>query len=293
MPPAAVSYASRSAAADSLARLAVRTEQALNAASIPPNTVSVAPLAVLSADTTYSTLGFGIASLLVADLSKSAKLTMVERLRMDAVLRELQLAESGRVDTLSAPRVGRLVGARQIVVGAVDLRARNTVRVQSYVANAVTGSVGSSLNGSGTLAQIFEAEKALAFRLFDVLGVTLTPAERRAVEQQPTNNLVAFLAFSRASRSEAFGNYASALAGYNEALRIDPAFALARQRLDDMQNTVVPLAPLNAALQLSRAAAISTDLINRPLPVTIGTGVDAPVTGRQQTVTITVIVRTP
>jgi curli biogenesis system outer membrane secretion channel CsgG len=293
MPPAAVTYASRSATADSLARQAIQSEQSLNAANIPQNTVSVAPLAVLSADTTYSTLGFGVASLLVSDLSKSAKLTMVERLRIDAVLRELQLAESGRVDTATAPRIGRLVGARQIVVGAVDLRARNTIQVQSYVANTVTGRVGSSLNGSGTLAQIFDAEKALAFRLFDVLGVTLTPAERRAVEQKPTNSLVAFLSFSRASRAEAFGNYANAVALYADAVRLDPSFALAKQRLDDMQNTVVPLAPVNTAVQLSRASAITTDLINRPLPVTIGTGVDVPVTGRTQTVTITVIIRTP
>ena len=293
MPPAAVTYASQSAVADSIARAAIRRERSLNTSGIPQNTVSVAPLAVLSTDTSYSTLGFGLASLLVADLSKSAKLTMVERLRIDAVLRELQLVESGRVDTLTAPRVGRLVGARQIVVGAVDLRTRNRVQVQSYVANTVTGRVGSSLQGSATLTQIFDAEKALAFRLFDVMGVTLTPAERRAVEQLPTKSLVAFLAFSRGSRAESFGNYAGAVAQYNVALQTDPAFSLARQRLNVLQSTEAPLAPLNADLQLSRALAISIDLINRPLPVTIGTAADIPVTGGKQTVTITVIVRTP
>jgi TolB-like protein len=294
MPPAAVTYAARASAADSLARQAISNEQSLGAASIPQNTLSVAPLGVLSPDTTYASIGYGMAALLVTDLSRSAHLTLVERLKIDAVMRELKLAESGRVDTLTAPRVGRLVGARQIVVGTVDMRTRNNVRVQSYVANTVTGKVGSSLTGDATLAQIFDAEKSLAFRLFDVLGVTLTPAERRAVEQHATRNLTAFLAFSRGARAEAFRDFGSAASNYADAVRLDPTFAAAGQRLSVLQTPVVAVAPsANSSIFLSRAATITTDLINRPAPVTIGTGVDVPVSSRQQLVTFTVIIRTP
>ena len=295
VPKANVTYATRASAADTLARRAISNERALKVADIPQNTIGVAPLAVLSTDTTYASIGFGMASLLVADLSQSASLTLVERLRVDAVLRELQLAESGRVDTVTAPRVGRLLGARQIVVGSIDMRTRNSLRVQSYVANTVTGKVGSSLNGNATLAQIFDAEKTLAFRLFDVLGVTLSPVERRAVEQRATGSLVAFVAFSKGSRAEAFGDFGAAAAKYAQAVQLDPNFTLAGQRLSVLQSPVVTasFAPLNNALFLSRATSMTTDMINRPLPVTIGTGADAAVTGRQQLVTFTVIVRTP
>ena len=156
------SYASRAAAAESAAREAVRRESQLNVASIPQNTLSVSPLTVLSTDTSYASLGYGFASLLVNDLSQSPQLALVERLRLEAVLRELDLAKRGRIDTLTAPRVGKLIGARQMVVGSLDLRTRGNVRVQSYVANATTGKVGSSLTGSATLNQIFDAEKSLA-----------------------------------------------------------------------------------------------------------------------------------
>jgi TolB-like protein len=296
VPQATVSYATRAAAADTLARQAINNERALKVADIPQNTVSVAPLAVLSADTSYASLGFGMASLLVSDLSKSASLTLVERLRIESVLRELQLAQSGRVDTLTAPRVGKLVGARRIVVGSIDLRTRNSVRVQSYVANTVTGKVGSSLDGSAPLTQIFDAEKSLAFRLFDVMGVTLTPVERRAVEQHATGSLVAFLAFSKGARAESFGDFPAAAASYAQAVQLDPNFTLASQRLSVLQtatSAATSVSALNSALLLSRASAMTADMINRPLPTTIGTGADIPVTARQQLVTFTVIVRTP
>lgn len=290
-PAASGNYAARAAAADAAARQAVRDERSLNAANIPQNTLSVSPLAVLTTDTTYSSLGYGVAALLVNDLSHSAKLTLVERLRIDAVLRELDLAQSGRVDTLTAPRVGKLVGARQLVVGSIDLRNRGNLRLQSFVANTTTGKVSSSLDGNAALNQIFDAEKSLAFRLFDVLGVTLSPAERRAVEPHATRSLVAFIEFSRGSRAEAFGDFAGAQTHYAEAVRLDPNFNDARTRLNLLQ--LPTLAVVNPTNFLLRAATMSTDLINRPMPLTIGTGADVAASSRSQLVTFTVIVRTP
>jgi hypothetical protein len=290
-PAASANYAARAAAADAAARQAVRDERTLDAASIPRNTLSVSPLAVLSADTSYSSIGYGVAALLVNDLSHSAKLTLVERLRIDAVLRELDLAQSGRVDTNTAPRVGKLVGAHQVIVGSIDLRKRGNLHLQSYVANTSTAKVGSALDGSAPLDQIFDAEKSLAFRLFDALGVTLTPAERRAVEPQETRSLVAFLEFSRGSRAEAFSDFGGAQTHYAEAVRLDPSFQAARARLNVLQLPVVSVA--NPTDFLLRAAAMSNDLINRPAPVTIGTGADAPAASRAQLVTFTIVVRTP
>src|SRR5688500_6092548 len=109
----------RVAAADSAARAAIANERAIDAASLPARAVGVAPFAADPADTVATALAYGLADLLITDLSRSAALTVVDRLRADAVLRELRLAESGRVDSATAPRVGRLVGARRLVVGTV------------------------------------------------------------------------------------------------------------------------------------------------------------------------------
>ncbi|MBC8087526.1 MAG: hypothetical protein H7Z40_09675, partial [Phycisphaerae bacterium] len=254
-PPVALKNA-RTSAAETLARENIAREAGLNVANFPNNTLSVAPLTVQSADTSYSALGFGMAALLVSDLSRSPSLLLVERQRLDAVVRELKLAESRRVDTLTAPRIGKLIGARRLVVGNIDIRPNKEVFIDSYIANMQTGRVGSSLRGNATLAQFFDAEKALVFRMFDALSITLTPAQRRAIEPRPTRSLTAFLAFSRGARAEAFGDMAGAAAFYAQALRIDPEFALAGRGLADLQG--ITMTASYFPTYLTRATAIST-----------------------------------
>jgi hypothetical protein len=140
---------------------------------------------------------------------------------------------------------------------------------------------------------VFAAEKDLAFRLFDALNVTLTPAERRLVEQQPTRSLAAFLAYGRGARAEANRDFAGASANYAQAVRIDPGFTAAGQRLSALQVTAPVVQPISSASMIQRAGAISTDLVNRPLPVVLGSGADAPAASLQQLVTFTILIRTP
>ncbi|MEP6834436.1 MAG: CsgG/HfaB family protein [Gemmatimonas sp.] len=289
-PPIAVKNA-RTTSAETLARQNIAQEASLSFANIPENSLSVAPLTVQSADTSYSALGFGMAALLVTDLSRSPGLVLVERQRLDAVVRELKLAETRRVDTLTAPRVGKLIGARRLVVGNIDIRPNKEVFIDSYIANTQTGRVASSLRGNATLAQFFDAEKSLVFRMFDALKITLTPAQRRAIEPRPTRSLAAFLAFSKGARAEAFGDLPSAAAFYALALRIDPDFALAGRGLASLQGITFTTAYFPTFV--TRAAGITSNLVNRPAGVLIGSGVDLPISSAQQLVTFTITVRTP
>jgi hypothetical protein len=57
-------------------------------------------------DTLIAPLAYGLADLLITALQRSGQLQIVDRLRLDALLRETQLVEAGRVDRTTAPRVG-------------------------------------------------------------------------------------------------------------------------------------------------------------------------------------------
>jgi TolB-like protein len=288
--PVVTRYAARSAAADSAVKAAISRERAIQAADIPSNTVGVLPLRVVSADTSYASLGYGLAALMAGDLARTNRLVVVERLRLDAVLRELDLVKQGRVDAATGPRAGRLVGARRVIVGDLAIQSTGTLQLASRIANAATGVVDGAFTGSSTVRQIFDIEKTMVLRILEVLGVTLTPAERRAMERRPTQNLGALVAFSNGVRAEAGRDLERAVTYYEAAARLDPAFVEARDRSSTIRAGAS--ASGGALPRVNRASSLSNDLVNRLSPVIFGSGVDAPLS-RQQTITITIGIITP
>jgi TolB-like protein len=216
---------------DAAARAAIATERTIDPTQIPDRAVGVPPMSITASDTTLSALGYGLSELLANDLARSSRLTVVERLRVDAILRELQLANSGAVDTATAPRVGRMIGARRLVVGGVQQLPGGDVQISAQVADVVTHRVTNVLSARAPLSRIFEAETALAFQIFAALGITLTPAERAAIEAAPTRNVAALLAYSRGVRDEALGRYGEAAQMYRAAMQADPSFAEAGLRM--------------------------------------------------------------
>jgi TolB-like protein len=230
------------AAARDAARKAIVDEQLLSTTALDQRSLGVPPFAVRSRDTALGALGYGLADLLTTDLARSGQLQVVDRLRLQAVLQEIRLVESGRVDTASAPRVGRLVQARRLVLGSLSETGDGPLAVDAEVADVASGEVQPAVAAQARLEDILRAEKEVAFRLFDRLGVTLSPAERSLVEQLPTKNITALLAYSRGVRFEAEGRYAEAAREYRQAVSLDQGFQAAAEHLESVEQA--PASPL-------------------------------------------------
>ncbi len=220
--------------ADAAARAALASEATLGNAPVGTRTVGVVPLT--AGDSDLEPLGYALADLLLTDLSRSRQLKVVDRAELHAVLRELDLASAGRMDSATAPRTGRLLRASQLIVGGVASGdGAGALRVETRTADVASGRLEVAVTTNTTINNVLDAEKAIAFRLFDALGVTLTPAERAAIEQRPTRNLAALLAYGRAVRYEVEGRYGPATAEYARAARLDAGFNMARNRLYDLR----------------------------------------------------------
>lgn len=260
-------------AAEAAAREAVANERALEAGALPAGSVGVPPFDLGTADTAIAPLAYGLADLLTTDLARSGQIQVVDRLRLDAVLREIQLVESGRVDTATAPRVGRLIQARRLILGRLSDTPGGELAIQAGIADVTTGELRAAVSARASVEDILEAEKELAFRLFDELQVTLSPAERTAVEQLPTRSVTALLAYSRGVRYEAEGRYEAAAREYIGALRLDPGFAAAARNLEGVQNAapagIIQHASAGAS-QASRVAGVVGDRLNWPPMSPIG-----------------------
>jgi TolB-like protein len=229
--------------AEQAARKAVAEEPSLDATKLESRSLAIVPFEVDPPDTALVALGYGLADLLTTDLARSKKLQVVDRVQVNAVLREIGLVDAGRIDSNSAPRVGKLVQARRLIVGSLGWTPKQQLGLNVHIADVRTGSFRTAVAAQTSIDDILRAEKQLALDLFEKLGVPLTPKEQEAVEQMPTRNVDAFLAYSRGVRFEAEGRYSAAAAEYQQAAGLDPSFNAAQAHFEAVQSAAVTRPP--------------------------------------------------
>ncbi len=280
------------AAADSAVKAAMATEATIDPRQFGPTTVGVTPFRVTAPDTTLQVLGYGLADLLITDLARSSQLRVVDRLRTDAVLRELALVGAGRVDSADAPRAGRILGARRLVLGSLTSDGRTPARIDGRVGDVVTGRITATTPSRAPLDAILDAEKNLAFRLFETLGVRLTPAEQVLVEQRPTKSLAALLAYSRGVRDEALRDWRSAKTRYQAAVQLDANFTVAQQRLILVDRWLGEIGRAPNIGRYNPAGTLAAEGIDRAV-VPTAIGVNDPAFRQRLAATLIVILQLP
>lgn len=232
-------------------RAAVAQEASLSAVPGSPTTVAVLPFTFSGTDTTLEPLERGFAELLTTDLSRSSRLTVVERARLQAILDELALQRSGTTDSTTGVRAGRILQAGRLVGGSI-LQSGDELRADASVINVANSEVsGPSSTDQEKLDQLFTLEKNVALGLFQTLGVTLTTAERNAVEQRPTKSLAAFLSYSRGLTAQDAGQYQQANTFFNNAARLDPGFGAAHQKSQETRAQMTGAQVTSASMEAS------------------------------------------
>lgn len=100
--------------------------QDLTIAQANPTRLRVAVLDFEFANTglTYSLWGYatpaqGVSDLLTNKLVENGQYTLIERSRIEEILFEQDLGQSGRIDASTAAEVGRLLGADAVIIGSI------------------------------------------------------------------------------------------------------------------------------------------------------------------------------
>lgn len=224
------------------ARQALANEATLGDVSSATPAVAVLP-SVVSGDEEYASLSVGLAALMASDLQSLGRFRIVERMQVDALLAEMRLGEAGRLDPATSARVGRLVRANRMVQGLADIPDEDAVRLEAAVVQA-DGAVRGPDAESGRLADLLRMQKQVVIGVAEELGPPLTPAERTRLLDNGTQNVIAFLAYSRGLDAESRGDYTAATSYFADAVRADPGFTEARQAESDAAaDAVVAAAP--------------------------------------------------
>ena len=214
------------------ARTALAQEETLTRTAPVENSIAVFPFRYRGANEELRPLERGLSHIFVTDLSKVARLRLLERERVQALLDEMQLADSGRVQPATGARSGRILRAASVVQGTLQDQPGNgsPLRLDANVVNATNATITATGAATDRLQQLFEVEKQVVFQLLERMGITLSAAERRAISERPTADLQAFLAFSRGLEAEDRGDFQAAADQFNAAVARDPNFRTARDR---------------------------------------------------------------
>ncbi len=129
----------------------------------------------------FDALEVGIQQMLLTEFAVNSALRVVERSRLRALMDEQDLGSSGRVDQGTAARLGRLVGARYMVLGGfVDFYG--DLRIDARVVNVETGEIVKSERVRDKRENLYDNIVDLAQKVSQ--GLDLPPLSRQAMEER-------------------------------------------------------------------------------------------------------------
>src|SRR5678815_5217191 len=142
--------------------------------------------------------------------------------------------------TRNLKEIAQQLGVSNVVEGSVR-RSGNRIRVSVQLIDAQTDHHIWVQNYDRTLADSITLQDELATEIARAVGATLSPQEKARVEAKPTNNPAAYDAYLRGRAFEGGSGYdkstvENAIRSYQEAVKLDPAFALAWARLSCAQS---------------------------------------------------------
>ncbi len=216
-------------------KAALANERRLDVRAIPENTLAVTYFKNTGANRDFDPLQKGLADMLITDLSKVKALKVVERIKMQKLMEEIGLGMTGIVEESSAPRFGKLLGASRLINGSfIDLNAEN-VRLDTRVILTKDGAIGQKNKKTGAMERLFRLQKDLVFDIVADMGIRLSKADREEIMKIPTESLLAFMAYSKGLDYSDRGQFEQARGSFQDALRLDPNFALAGAQLGKME----------------------------------------------------------
>lgn len=237
---------------------AVQNESALAAASMKPNSFAVFYFEDLSPNKDLRPVQKALASMVISDLSQIDSINVVERVRLQALLDEMALGQTGLVDMASAPKAGRLLGAEKLVVGS--LNPTGELRVNTSTASTEQGKVLNSFALADTMERFFVIQKEIVYNIIQANDIQLSAAEKAVIDQYHTKNFEAFSMYGKGLDALDSGDWAAAKDFFDRAYELDPTFMLAKGESEGAPSSATPSV---TSVSVSAISAAVSDVAER------------------------------
>ena len=231
--------------------------------SLPEKSIAVLPFDNLSEEKANAYFAEGVQDEILTRLSKVADLKVISR---------TSVMQYRNAATRNLREIAGALGVAHVLEGSVQ-RATNRVRVNAQLIDARSDAHLWAETYDRDLADVFVLESELAEKIVAQLKTKLSPEEKAAIAERPTKDLAAYDLYARAKTLIETSLFSTpqneslfeAVRLLNQALQLDPAFALAHYQLANAHDLLYFLGADHTPARLAMAdAAIQSLLRLRP-----------------------------
>ncbi|HLB35730.1 MAG TPA: CsgG/HfaB family protein [Gemmatimonadales bacterium] len=182
----------------------------------------------------FDALQVGLQQMLITEFAQNPQLRIVERGRIKDLLAEQDLGASGRVDANTAAKLGKLVGARYVVLGGfIDFYG--DFRIDARIVNVETSELVKVVKVNDKRDKLYGLVVSLAGSV--TRDVNLPALPRQAMEQRESRQVPteALQLYSRALLYADRGDASRAAELFNRAIEVFPEYTEAQEGLRQLK----------------------------------------------------------
>ena len=176
-------------------------------------------------------LSKGLADFFQHDFAKISALRVVERDKIDFVLKELELQKSGMVDAATAVKVGKILGAQIMVFGSITQLDDKNTRMIVRAVKTETSEIIASVDKEGK-PDYSKMEKDLVEELAAQLKIEVSDKTRGLLQEGGTRSLDATTLYSQGLDYMDKYDYKNAYDCFKKAYDMDNSFVEAKRKME-------------------------------------------------------------
>ena len=144
-----------------------------------------------SDDKNLDKLSKGLASMLITDLSSINMLIIVERDRIEEIIKEQKLSKTKAFDPNTASKIGKLLGVEMILTGTY-FELLGSLRIDSRIIDVETARILHTSGVEGETLNFFKLEKQMVWKIVKSLDLKLEDTESKDLKEAENSKGIDF-----------------------------------------------------------------------------------------------------
>lgn len=173
----------------------------------------------------------GISDFFAYDFGKISSFKVIERDKIDYILDELKLQQSGAVDQATAVKAGKILGAKYMVFGSITQMDDRSARMVVRVVSVETSEIVTQVDTEGR-PQFSSMEKDLVKDLASRLDVKLNTETLGKIEEGGTDSMDAAEYYAMGLDYMDRYEYKQAYEHFKKAYDLDSSFTEAKRKME-------------------------------------------------------------